>query len=56
MRSSLLEVLEQDYVRTARSKGLSERRVLFHHAMRNAWLPVVIYLPISAVMMQFVRT
>jgi peptide/nickel transport system permease protein len=41
IRSSLLEVLEQDYVRTARSKGLSERRVLFHHAMRNAWLPVV---------------
>jgi peptide/nickel transport system permease protein len=41
VRSSLLEVLEQDYVRTARSKGLSERRVLFHHAMRNAWLPVV---------------
>ncbi|MDH3222294.1 MAG: ABC transporter permease, partial [Gemmatimonadota bacterium] len=41
IRSSLLEVLEQDYVRTARSKGLSERRVLIHHAMRNAWLPVV---------------
>ncbi|MGI9628081.1 MAG: ABC transporter permease [Longimicrobiales bacterium] len=41
VRSSLLEVLEQDYVRTARSKGLSERRVLIHHAMRNAWLPVV---------------
>ena len=41
VRSSLLEVLEQDYVRTARSKGLSERRVLIHHALRNAWLPVV---------------
>jgi peptide/nickel transport system permease protein len=41
IRSSLLEVLEQDYVRTARSKGLSERRVLVHHALRNAWLPVV---------------
>lgn len=41
VRSSLLEVLEEDYVRTARSKGLSERRVLFHHALRNAWLPVV---------------
>ena len=41
IRSSLLEVLEQDYVRTARSKGLSERRVLIHHALRNAWLPVV---------------
>lgn len=41
IRSSLLEVLEQDYVRTARSKGLPEFRVLVHHAMRNAWLPVV---------------
>jgi len=41
IRSSLLEVLEQDYVRTARSKGLPERRVLIHHALRNAWLPVV---------------
>jgi peptide/nickel transport system permease protein len=41
VRSSMLEVLQQDYVRTARSKGISERRVIFHHAMRNAWLPVV---------------
>jgi len=41
IRSSLLEVLEQDYVRTARSKGLPEIRVLIHHALRNAWLPVV---------------
>ncbi len=41
VRSSLLEVLEEDYVRTARSKGLPEKRVLLHHALRNAWLPVV---------------
>ena len=41
VRSSMLEVLEQDYVRTARSKGISEHRVVIHHAMRNAWLPVV---------------
>jgi ABC-type dipeptide/oligopeptide/nickel transport system permease component len=41
VRSSMLEVLSQDYVRTARAKGLSEFRVVFHHAMRNAWLPVV---------------
>jgi peptide/nickel transport system permease protein len=41
VRSSMLEVLQQDYVRTARSKGISERRVVMHHAMRNAWLPVV---------------
>ena len=41
VRSSMLEVLGQDYVRTARSKGISERRVIVHHALRNAWLPVV---------------
>ena len=41
IRSSMLEVLEQDYVRTARSKGISEHRVVIYHAMRNAWLPVV---------------
>lgn len=41
VRSSMLEVLSQDYVRTARSKGLSEFRVVVHHALRNAWLPVI---------------
>ncbi len=41
VRSSMLEVLAQDYVRTARAKGLSEFRVVVHHALRNAWLPVV---------------
>lgn len=40
-RSSLLEVLGQDYVRTARAKGLRERAVLMHHAMRNALIPIV---------------
>lgn len=40
-RSSLLEELNQDYVRTARSKGLRERLVTFRHALRNALLPVV---------------
>ena len=40
-RSSLLEVLGQDYVRTARAKGLSERSVVIRHATRNALLPVV---------------
>ena len=40
-RSSLLEVLGQDYVRTARAKGLHDRLVLNRHAMRNALLPVV---------------
>ncbi|MDO5025017.1 MAG: ABC transporter permease [Trueperella sp.] len=39
-RSSMLDVLEQDYVRTARSKGLSERVVITRHAFRNAMLPI----------------
>tara|TARA_B100000579_G_scaffold345762_1_gene298475 strand:- start:75 stop:1049 length:975 start_codon:yes stop_codon:yes gene_type:complete len=41
VRSSMLEVLSQDFVRTARAKGLSEYIVIMKHAMRNAWLPVV---------------
>ncbi|WP_276959031.1 ABC transporter permease [Allomeiothermus silvanus] len=41
MRSSLLEVLAQDYVRTARAKGLAGRVVVYKHALRNALLPVV---------------
>ena len=40
-RSSMLEVLRQDYVRTARAKGLQERAVVFGHALKNALLPVV---------------
>jgi peptide/nickel transport system permease protein len=40
-RSSLLEVMSLDYMRTARAKGLNERKVVFRHAMRNALLPVV---------------
>ncbi len=41
MRSSLLEVMGQDYIRTARAKGLSETAVIVKHAMRNALIPVV---------------
>jgi len=41
VRSSMLEVLGQDYVRTARAKGISEWAVVIRHALRNAWLPVV---------------
>jgi peptide/nickel transport system permease protein len=37
----MLEVLQQDYVRTARSKGAAERMVIYAHALRNALLPVV---------------
>jgi peptide/nickel transport system permease protein len=40
-RSAMLEVLHEDYIRTARSKGLGERIVIFRHALRNALLPVV---------------
>ena len=41
VRSSMLEVLGRDYVRTARAKGLSEHTVTYHHALRNALIPVV---------------
>jgi peptide/nickel transport system permease protein len=40
-RSAMLEVLHDDYIRTARAKGLSERVVIFRHALKNAMLPVV---------------
>lgn len=48
MRSSMLEVIRQDYIRTARAKGLSEREVIWHHALRNAMIPTV-----TAVGLQF---
>jgi peptide/nickel transport system permease protein len=41
VRSSMLEVLSQDFIRTARAKGLNEKVVILRHALRNAWLPVV---------------
>ena len=44
MRSSMLEVLNADYIKTAKSKGMSERVVTYKHALRNAILPVVSYL------------
>ncbi|MCK4377080.1 MAG: ABC transporter permease [Actinomycetia bacterium] len=40
-RSSMLEVIREDYVRTARSKGISERDVIYKHALRNALIPIV---------------
>jgi peptide/nickel transport system permease protein len=40
-RSSMLEVLKQDYIRTARAKGLLENSVVLKHAFRNAMLPIV---------------
>ncbi len=46
-RSSMLEVIRQDYIRTARAKGLPEGRVIWRHALRNALLPVVTILGLS---------
>lgn len=40
-RSSMLEVIRQDYIRTVRAKGANERRVIIHHALRNALIPVI---------------
>ena len=47
-RSSMLEVLRQDFIRTARSKGASEKSVNYHHALRNAVLPVITVIGIEA--------
>ena len=40
-RSSMLEVMSKDYIRTARAKGLSHRAVVFRHALKNAFLPII---------------
>jgi peptide/nickel transport system permease protein len=47
MRTSMLEVLRQDYIMTARAKGLPTRTVIFKHAMRNALMPVITILGLS---------
>lgn len=46
-RSSMLEVIRQDYIRTAKAKGATPRRIIFKHALRNALLPVVTVLGIN---------
>jgi peptide/nickel transport system permease protein len=46
-RSSMLEVLRQDYIRTARSKGLIERMVIFKHGLRNALIPLITILALT---------
>lgn len=52
MRSSLLDVMGQDYMRTAKAKGVSNFKILFKHALRNAILPVVTYVgPMLAALM-----
>jgi len=47
MRTSMLEVLNKDFVRTARAKGLPERRVIYKHALKNALLPIVTIIGLS---------
>ena len=42
-RSSMLDVLGQDYIRTAKAKGVSERNVILHHALKNSLIPVITY-------------
>ena len=46
LRSSLVDVLRQDFITAARASGLPERRVVFGHALRNAFIPVLTYLGI----------
>ncbi|MCU0645577.1 MAG: ABC transporter permease, partial [bacterium] len=46
-RSSMLEIIRQDYITTARAKGLSERSVIYKHALKNALLPIVTILGLS---------
>ncbi|HUL01186.1 MAG TPA: ABC transporter permease [Nitrospirota bacterium] len=47
MRNNMLEVMRQDYIRTARAKGLPEHEVIFKHAMRNALMPVITILGLA---------
>jgi peptide/nickel transport system permease protein len=47
MRSSMLEVIKQDFVRTARAKGLSEGKVIYKHALRNALIPIITILALQ---------
>lgn len=47
MRTSMVGVIEQDYIRTARAKGLSEREVIYRHALKNALLPVITIVGLS---------
>ena len=47
MRQSMLNIIHQDYIRTARAKGLNERLVIYRHALRNALLPIITILGLS---------
>ena len=43
IRSSMLDELDQDYIRTAKAKGVSDRNIIFHHALKNSLIPVITY-------------
>jgi len=47
MRNNMLEVMRQDYIRTARAKGLPESKVIYKHALRNAFMPIITILGLS---------
>ena len=47
MRSGMLETIHQDYIRTARAKGLPENKIIYKHALKNALLPVITILGLS---------
>ena len=47
MRSQLLDVMNQDYIRTAKAKGLSNRAIIIKHALKNALIPVVSYIGVD---------
>ena len=50
LKTSMLDVINQDYIMTAESKGLSQRKIIFRHVLRNSFIPVLTNLPMSVVM------
>lgn len=50
LKASMLDVMNQEYILTAESKGLTHREVILHHVLRNAFIPIVTYLPMSLAM------
>ena len=50
LKGSMLDVMNQDYILTAESKGLTHREVILHHVLRNSFIPIVTNLPMSVAM------
>jgi oligopeptide transport system permease protein len=50
LKASMLDVMNQDYILTAESKGLTHREVIFHHVLRNSFIPIITNLPMSVAM------